>query len=162
MKTIRNIDFGALRGLIGYQLRRAQVAVFADFAATVGQSGITPGLAGILALVEANPGLKQSALAAKLGIDRSTLVPALNRLEAKGLIVRRPMAGDKRAHALELTERGRAVWSKTLAAIRAHEARLLRHLAPRDRRTLIRLLERIGPADGRARPDARDRPRRKP
>ena len=155
------LEFGALRELVGYRLRRAQVAVFADFAASVGRDGMTPGLAGLLALIAANPGLKQSALALLLGVDRSTLVPALDKLEARGLVARRPMAGDRRAHALELTERGRAAWAKTLAAIRAHEARVLRGLSATEIKTLIRLLGRLG-RDAPARPGARGRPRRKP
>ena len=155
------LEFGALRELVGYRLRRAQVAVFADFAASVGQGGMTPGLAGLIALIAANPGLKQSALAALVGIDRSTLVPALDKLEARGLVARRPMAGDRRAHALELTDKGQAVWAKTLGAIRAHEARVLRGFSTAEKATLIRLLGRLG-RDAPARPGARGRPRRKP
>jgi DNA-binding MarR family transcriptional regulator len=156
-----DLDLGALESLVGYRLRRAQVAVFADFAASVGQGGMTPGLAGLIALIAANPGLKQSALALLLGVDRSTLVPALDKLEARGLVARRPMAGDRRAHALELTDKGQAVWAKTLGAIRAHEARVLRGFSAAEKATLIRLLGRLG-RDAPARPGARGRPRRKP
>ena len=154
-------DFGALQGLVGYRLRRAQVAVFADFAATVGQGGMTPGLAGLIALIAANPGLKQTALAVLLGIDRSTLVPALDKLEGRGLVARRPMAGDRRAHALELTDKGQTIWTKTLAAIRAHEARVLRGFSVAEKKTLIRLLGRVGPG-APARPNDPDRRHRKP
>jgi hypothetical protein len=37
------LDLGMLPGLFGCQLRRAQIAAFQHFAATVGKAGITPG-----------------------------------------------------------------------------------------------------------------------
>ena len=85
------LDRGVLPSLLGYVLRRTQSAVFADFAATFAGAGeaLTPGEFGLLVLVERNAGLSQMALARALGIDRSTLVPILDRLQARGLLVRR-------------------------------------------------------------------------
>ena len=45
---------------------------------------LTPGEFGLLVLVDRNAGLSQMALARALGIDRSTLVPILDRLQARG------------------------------------------------------------------------------
>ena len=88
--------------LLGYVLRRTQSAVFADFAATFAKAGeaLTPGEFGLLVLVDRNAGLSQMALARALGIDRSTLVPILDRLQARGLLVRRRSPTDGRTHAL--------------------------------------------------------------
>ncbi len=52
---------GVLLGLLGYRLRLAQRAVFRDFASSVAE--LSPGRAGMLLLVEANPGVTQSRLA---------------------------------------------------------------------------------------------------
>ena len=49
-----------LLGLVGYQLRLAQRAIFADCADAVAGLALSPGPVGILVIVEANPGLKQS------------------------------------------------------------------------------------------------------
>ena len=89
-----------LPSLLGYVLRRTQSAVFADFAATFAKAGeaLTPGEFGLLVLVERNAGLSQMALARALGIDRSTLVPILDRLQARGLLVRHRLA-DRRPYA---------------------------------------------------------------
>ena len=56
------VRLGFLAELLGYQLRLAHAAVFRDFEQSVGQLGISPGRAGLLAIVEANPGLAQSRL----------------------------------------------------------------------------------------------------
>jgi hypothetical protein len=75
---------GLLPDLLGYHLRRAQQAVFQDFAATMAGSEFTPGQVGVLALIDANPGLGQTRLAGILRIGRSTLVGVIGRLETRG------------------------------------------------------------------------------
>ena len=91
--------------LLGYGLRRAQSAVFADFAGTFAKAGeaLTPGEFGLLVLVERNKGLSQMALARALAIDRSTLVPILNRLQARGLLMRHASPTDGRTQWLVVT-----------------------------------------------------------
>src|SRR5262245_22809891 len=69
-KTTAKLPRGILDGLLGYHLRRAQVAVFQDFALTMrGMGGVTPGQFGVLALIQANAGLTQSALGEAMGVD---------------------------------------------------------------------------------------------
>src|SRR5688572_31626652 len=57
---------GVLPTLLGYRLRRAQQAVFHDFAASVAE--ISPGRAGMLLLIDANPGVTQGSLAQAVGL----------------------------------------------------------------------------------------------
>src|SRR5580698_2838781 len=47
-------DFGLLTGLIGYQVRRAQVAIFQHFAGAFASLELTPGQLGALVLIGAN------------------------------------------------------------------------------------------------------------
>ena len=103
------LDRGLLPSLLGYVLRRTQSAVFADFAATFAKAGeaLTPGEFGLLVLVDRNAGLSQMALARALGIDRSTLVPILDRLQARGLLMRHRSPTDGRTHALAPDAGGR-------------------------------------------------------
>ena len=117
----KSLDRGVLPTLLGYVLRRTQSAVFADFAATFQAAGaaLTPGEFGLLVLVDRNTGLSQMALARALGIDRSTLVPILDRLQARGLLVRRRSPTDGRTHALVLTPSG----NKALGALYRFGAR---------------------------------------
>ena len=85
----KTLDRGLLPSLLGYVLRRTQSAVFEDFVATFSHAGeaLTPGEFGLLVLVDRNAGLSQMALARALGIDRSTLVPILDRLQAPAVDV---------------------------------------------------------------------------
>ena len=57
------LDLGLLPGLLGYRLRRAQIAAFQHFAATVGKAGVTPGWFGLMVIVANNEGLSQTRLA---------------------------------------------------------------------------------------------------
>ena len=75
---------GLLPELLGYHLRLAQRAIFDDFAQSMGELEVSPGLFGMLVIIEANPGLKQTELANAAQLDRSSLVPALDKLEARG------------------------------------------------------------------------------
>jgi DNA-binding MarR family transcriptional regulator len=136
--------FGLLPDLLGYHLRRAQLAMFQDFATTMGGTGITPGQFGVLALIDANPGLSQTGLGQILGIDRSTVLGVAHRLEALGLVERSARPHDRRAHALILSLRGARRFRELERKVRRHEAHLAKRLSARERELLIALLRRIG------------------
>ena len=144
-RTRQVLDRGLLPGLLGYALRRAQSAVFADFADTLSRSGeaLTPGEFGLLVLVERNVGLSQMTLARALGIDRSTLVPILDRLQARGLVVRRRSPTDGRMHALALTPTGAKALARYTRLVRSHERRIATGLSADETRTLLRLLDKV-------------------
>lgn len=141
----KSLDRGMLPSLLGYALRRTQSAVFADFAGTFAAAGeaLTPGEFGLLVLVDRNAGLSQMALARALGIDRSTLVPILNRLQARGLLVRRASPSDGRTHALGLTSAGEKALATFARLVKVHEKRIASGLSATEARTLIELLEKV-------------------
>ena len=136
--------FGFLPDLLGYHLRRAQQTVFQDFAASLDGANVTPGQFGVLALIEANSGLSQTRLAEILGIDRSTLVGVLDKLERQGLVERAARPGDRRSHALKLSAAGKTRFRTLAKQVRRHETRVARQLSAAERKTLIDLLQRIG------------------
>jgi DNA-binding MarR family transcriptional regulator len=138
---------GRLAGLLGYAVRRAQVRVFQDFAAAMAALDLTPGQLGALLLIEANQGLSQTQLGTRLGIDRSSVVPLLDRLEALDLIRRTPHASDRRTHALALTANGGALIRRLLPVLEAHERRIAAGLSPSERRLLMQLLDRVAAGD---------------
>ena len=139
------LDRGLLPSLLGYMLRRTQSAVFDDFAATFARAGeaLTPGEFGLLVLVDRNAGLSQMALARALGIDRSTLVPILDRLQARGLLLRHRSPTDGRTHALALTPVGEKALARFARLVRTHEKRIASRLSSAETRTLIDLLEKV-------------------
>ena len=140
----RTIDYGLLPSLIGYNLRKSQIAVFQDFAATVGAEDITPGQFGVLTLIQSNEGLNQSELGEAMGVDRSTVVAVIDRLEQRGLVHRMPAPNDRRSYALRLSVAGAATLRRLQPLIRRHEAAIASGLSAAEQRTLIDLLRRIG------------------
>lgn len=142
----RPIDYGLLPQLLGYHLRRAQLAVFHDFAAAVGVEAITPGQFGVLTLVRANEGLNQSELGEAMGVDRSTVVAVIDKLERRGLLRRTPAPNDRRSYALRLSAEGRAMLDRLEPLVRRHEARIAAGLEPAEQQTLIGLLKRVAGA----------------
>jgi DNA-binding MarR family transcriptional regulator len=137
------IDPGCLPELLGYHLRLAQIAVFADFARALKSHDILPGQFGVLELVGANPGLSQNQLAGAIKLDRSTLVSTLNRLEGRELVERRVSAIDRRSNTLWLTKAGRALLVETTPQVKAHEKRLFSIYSAEERKALRELLARL-------------------
>ena len=131
---------GALAGLLGYRLRLAQQAVFRDYASSVGE--VSPGRAGILLLVDANPGVTQSRLARAVHLDRSTMVGVIDMLEGRGFLERR-RGEDRRTNGLWLTRAGRALIVRMKQRIEAHERRVAARLTVAERAQLIALLEKL-------------------
>lgn len=139
------LHLGRLEQLLGYALRRAQVRVFQDFTAEMNALGLTPGQLGALFLIEANRGLSQSELGAALGIDRSSVVPLIDRLQKRGWVRRAARASDRRAHALELAPAGSALLARLSPRLEAHETRIAADLTPGDRQRLLDLLAKVAP-----------------
>ncbi|MBI3707379.1 MAG: MarR family transcriptional regulator [Proteobacteria bacterium] len=105
--------------------------------------GLTPGQVGALLLIDANRGLSQTALGLALGIDRSSVVPLIDRLQRRGLVRRAQRATDRRTHALELDGAGEAMMTRLLPHLQTHETRIAARLSARERRQLIGLLSRV-------------------
>ncbi len=137
------ITFGILPELIGYRLRIAQVGIFRDFCTSVDEPEITPTLFGVLVLIDANPGMKQTQLADAIQLDRSSVVSVLDKLEARGLVERVRAPDNRRANALHLTTEGRRILDSLIPQVRAHEERVLRNLDPAERAQLQKLLGRL-------------------
>jgi DNA-binding MarR family transcriptional regulator len=143
----QTIDLGPLPDLIGYVLRRAQLVVFQDFFAAFAPFDIRPAQFSVLTVIERNPGLTQSQVAAALGIKRTNFVGLLDALEARGLTERRQAVRDKRSYALYLTAEGAALMRRLKPVIKAHESRMVGTVGEVGRATLIALLQEI--AEGR-------------
>lgn len=140
------IALGGLDGLVGYGLRRAQLAVFADFVDALAELDLRPGPFSVLVVVDANPGLSQAAVCDALGIQRTNFVPLAAELERRGLIARTPSSTDRRQNALHLTAGGRRLLARAWTAVHAHEQRIAGRLGVQGRRQLLALLEAVGGA----------------
>lgn len=70
--------------------------------------GLTNGEARTLIHAQRSGAVRQSILAERMGVEAMTCSSALDKLEAKGLIERRPDAADRRAKTVHLTAEGAA------------------------------------------------------
>jgi DNA-binding MarR family transcriptional regulator len=91
----------------------------------------------------ASPDTTPTQLACSLGTDNAGITRLLDRLEAKGLIVRRTSATDRRAIVIEPTAAGRALVPQLLPVIRSVTAQLLEGFSADELPVLQALLRRL-------------------
>ncbi len=137
----KSLDIGVLNDHLGYFIRRLQVWVFQDFIRTLAPLEIRPAQYSVLVVIAANPGLSQSDLADRLGIERARLVRLLDRLEKRGLTRRLKSRTDRRSHALRLTRAGQRILKRAMLLAALHEAQLVEKLGVEQRKSMIDILK---------------------
>ncbi|WNG94046.1 MarR family winged helix-turn-helix transcriptional regulator [Mycobacterium sp. ITM-2016-00318] len=85
----------------------------------------------------------QAALAAAIGADKTRIIRILDDLQDDGYIERRPDPDDRRARLLAITDAGRRVKDAVQNEIQRGEERWLGELSTDERRTFLRVLERL-------------------
>ncbi|MDO8185581.1 MarR family transcriptional regulator [Conexibacter sp. JD483] len=112
-----------------------------------GELGIgKPALLVLVTLVREGAPLRQARLAERSGVDRATLVALLNELESRQLAARAPDPADRRAHAVSITDAGRALLLRALELERGDD--FFAALTPAELTTLGSLLSRLLAAHG--------------
>ncbi len=137
------LSLGALSTYIAFQLRRAQNMSFDAFAARVGKSNLAPGHFAILAVIDANHGINQTALSRATDRDKSTLTPAIRTLMNSGYVSRTRSATDSRAYELSLTRSGKRHLDQLRAHAEAHDRRLDEIVGSAHKAQLLTLLKQI-------------------
>jgi DNA-binding MarR family transcriptional regulator len=132
-----------LETLIGYNMKRAYVAIQKDYRAALGEGGLSPRTFSALSLVVAHPNISQSSLARMLGIERSGLVAIIDDLERRRFLNRCHKPGDRRVQALVATSEGSDAYQATLVTVQEHEERLFANLSDTEKNTLMGLLIKI-------------------
>lgn len=124
-------------------MKRAFNEIQSDLNAALGPIGLRMLSFSAMSIVADNPGLRQSQLAEALSIERPNAVVVVDELERKGLVLRGPAPGDRRAYALELTDIGQSLLVEAMEAVRAHDARMTAALSHTERQALIDALHKI-------------------
>lgn len=132
-----------LRGLIGYNLKRAYMIVRGDFLNTMEEYELRATTFSALMLIVDKPDMTQSQLAEALSIERSGVVVIVDELENRDLITRNKVEGDRRTYALRATLSGIQFSKKVLKAAQKHEEKLLANMTEKQKATLIELLNLI-------------------
>jgi DNA-binding MarR family transcriptional regulator len=137
------LDLGELDTHIGYFARRFQVWIFQDLIRELARAEIRISHYSVLAIIEANPGLAQSAVAEAVGIEPARLVRVLDELERRGWIQRMRSATDRRSHALYLTQDGQKAFAHVKDLARQHETHVIERLGAAKYESLMRMLKEI-------------------
>jgi len=127
----------------GFLVRRMQQIGVSIFLEETKEFDITPLQYGVLAAVRATPGLDQIGVSNKVGLDRTTVVGIVDRLERKGLMVRRADPKDRRVRQLLLTAAGQQRLVSMRAATEQAQKRLLEPLGERESARLVAYMKRI-------------------
>jgi DNA-binding MarR family transcriptional regulator len=136
------LQLGQLPEMVTMELRIGQILAEGSFMA-VSHTRVSPGLFMILALIKSNPGQKQSTLAQSVKLDRSTLVPIMDHCERRGWVERKPFIGDRRAHAIHLTSKGRTLVNKLETSVAELEKRITEGMGQQDRDQFLLLLKKF-------------------
>jgi DNA-binding MarR family transcriptional regulator len=109
----------------------------------VAELELTQKQAATLWLISANPGVSQVSVAAALDMDRATMMSITDRLEERGLVIRKRSSVDRRRQELYLTPAGISRLRKVKARIAEHEARAKALFKPAELAALLEALKKF-------------------
>jgi len=135
------IDMARLDGTVGFLLKRAQIAVSRQIHEVFAEFDITAVQFSVLTVVADNAGIAQGELAAALEVERPRMVPVLDKLENRGLTVRRQDAQDGRSRRIHLTDEGAALLTELRRRFGRLEKRLTSALGGQERDRLLAALQ---------------------
>ncbi|MFC5499499.1 MarR family winged helix-turn-helix transcriptional regulator [Caenimonas terrae] len=141
--SVENVDTSYLEGLVGYNARRAALAVIEVFLERMAIYDLRPVDFSVLSLIAHNPGITSRQLCGTLGILPPNLVGMINALEKREVIARQPHPRDGRAMGLHLTESGAKLMRDAERTAAQLETEVAARLTPGEARTLIRLLKKV-------------------
>jgi DNA-binding MarR family transcriptional regulator len=125
--------WGILRGLLLAERRR--------FLAAATEHDLHPAQAGALLQMEPGTAMPMHELATMLACDNSNVTGLVDRLEARGLVARRPYAQDRRVKHIVLTAAGAELRDRVRARM-AEPPEAIRSLSLADQRVLRDVLRR--------------------
>lgn len=141
--AVDKVDTSYLESLLGYNARRAALAVIEVFLERMAVYGLRPVDFSVLSLIGHNPGITSRQLCTTLGILPPNLVGMINALEKRELIVRLPHPHDGRAMGLHLTHSGQKLMRDAERTATRLETEVADRLSATEAKTLIRLLKKI-------------------
>jgi DNA-binding MarR family transcriptional regulator len=128
---------------VGFLLHLAQSRLYKGVAEAIAGSGLHGGQLAVLGALADKGEMSQRQLGEVAQIEKSSLVLFLDALEAGGWVKRDIDPGDRRAHAVRLTEKGAAKFRKLGPALKGVQDRFLSPLTVAERVKLVDLLQRL-------------------
>ncbi|MFC3076924.1 MarR family winged helix-turn-helix transcriptional regulator [Phenylobacterium terrae] len=106
-------------------------------------AGLTPSQMVVLQLIDRDGELSAGALAEAARLSQATVTALLDKLEDKGLVVRRRSAEDRRRVAVALTDEGRRVLVTTPDVLQNRFAARFEELESWEQAAMVAALERV-------------------
>lgn len=152
------LDTMVLHETPGHLLRRAQQRAVDLYARAVGDGGLRAPQFAVLLTVYQNPGLNQTELVRRTGIDRSTIGDLIGRLVKRDLLRRRRTAADQRSNTLWITQEGVAALNRNVDEGVAIQDEIMAPIPPERRAEFIELLKLMAdlPEDSADKADGHD------
>jgi DNA-binding MarR family transcriptional regulator len=141
--AVEKVDTSYLETLIGYNARRAALAVIAEFLEKMAVYDLKPVDFSVMSVIVHNPGVTSRQLCACLNILPPNLVGLIQSLDSRGLIDRQPHPHDGRAMGLYPTEKGKSLMLDAEATASELERNVGGKLTPNQAQTLVMLLQKI-------------------
>jgi DNA-binding MarR family transcriptional regulator len=141
--AIDEVDASYLESLLGYNARRAALAVIEVFLQRMVVFDLRPVDFSVLSLIGHNPGITSRQLCSTLGILPPNLVGIINTMERRELVTRRPHPRDGRAVGLHLTAKGRKLMRDAERTATELEVEVAASLSAAESKALISLLKKI-------------------
>ena len=141
--SVDQVDTSYLETLIGYNARRAALAVIAQFLERMAVYDLKPVDFSVMSVVVHNPGVTSRQLCAALNILPPNLVGLVQSLESRGLLERLPHPHDGRAMGLHPTDKGLELMEKAEATASELEMNIGSKLTPNQGQNLVTLLQKI-------------------
>ena len=136
-------DTRFLESLVGYNARRAALAVIGVFLRRMAPFQLRPVDFSVLSVVAHNPGVTSRQICSALDILPPNLVGMIKHLQKRELIERRPHPTDRRAQGLHLTSSGKKLQREAQATASSLEQGATHSLTPAELKTLIHLLKKV-------------------
>lgn len=141
--AIDKLDTRFLESLIGYNARRAALAIIEEFLERMAVYGLKPVDFSVMSVIVHNPGVTSRQLCASLNILPPNLVSLIQSLDSRGLVERLPHPHDGRAVGLHPTKKGKALMLQAEATASELEKNVGGKLTPNQVQTLVTLLQKI-------------------
>lgn len=128
---------------IGFLVSDAARLMRTVFDRRVRRLGLTRAQWLALTRLHRRPGASQSELADMMEVEKATTGRLIDRLEAKGWVVRRAQAGDRRINRIYLTREAERVHKRIWRIAEATVEDAIADLSEREAEQLLRLLSRV-------------------
>lgn len=128
---------------IGYRVYDAQKSIAKCLEVSLKPYNITPGQWNLINQLDRLGKLSQKALAERTKKEQATITRYIDKLERMGLVIREPDLNDRRAYAIALTSKAKALLKETEQAADEASHCLTKDISQKELDAFSRVLQKI-------------------